>query len=189
MKSSLHNQFLLLSLALSVAFSMSLLSTTAFSGEDSQSTHSSQQEAALEDWRLSQQFATINSWDSLDQFIARNGVKSSPFGALSSSGLNAFLDSLEFSEMGVSTINYRVLESELSVSEAYEILKLLGAGSLISQFDGLRVDNALDQRILDSEYSTSHCYCPDDTECDRPATCSANLSTCCVTCNCGVQTP
>lgn len=71
-------------------------------------------------------FAFIKSWIDLDNYLNGNHNKSSPLFALSSDGLNEFLDSLVFTELGLASFNAKPLARELTVSQIYELMGLFG---------------------------------------------------------------
>lgn len=97
--------------------------------------------------------APVKSITQLKTHVALQS-KASPLSALSPQGQQEFINSLTFNEHGLTGYNYRVLEKELTVSQIYAILSLVGSQHNISLFKKAKVVNQLDASLLGGGMST-----------------------------------
>lgn len=106
---------------------------------------------------------------------------------LSEKARTKFVNSLAYSDSGLSTFNYRGIGDELSATQAYLLLKLFGVESATNSIAGLRADNELDQMILESTPTQSKRMAVtviDNYRCEPPATCVYSFSDQCIADNC-----
>lgn len=75
---------------------------------------------------LSYELADVKSRQELAAYLRLAGA-TSPLNALSPAARDRFLDSLVFNENGLAEYRFDDLQSELSVTQAYRILRLFGA--------------------------------------------------------------
>lgn len=80
--------------------------------------------------------------------LTRVSSTSSPLDYLSSGAKADFIESVTFNNLGVTGFNTYYLESELTLSQIYEILALLGFQSGTYQFTNAQVKTATDALIL-----------------------------------------
>ena len=90
----------------------------------------------------------MHSATKLASFLATNRNSNSPIHALSPSARMRFLNSLQFNATGVTSFYYTDIETELSSSQAYELLSLFGLQSTISVMKKLRIDTDEDREIM-----------------------------------------
>lgn len=139
-------------------------------------------------------FAAIKSWGDLESYL-NYAPEDDPLSALSSAGVDEFLDSLVFTELGLASFSANVLTRELTASQIYDLLGLFGLQKIVPALAAnARVESVLDQQILslsDADSGNSAAKCPiiPDTHCTPPATCRFAAGAHCVTCNCGMIPP
>lgn len=143
--------------------------------------------------------AQIRSKDNLDSHLAVAHIINSPILYLSDKARTRFLESLEFSENGLASFDYRDLQRELTASQIYEVLSLFGMQKTIRSIPHLRVASDLDKAVIDAAYLPLSCntpgpvlpgaggFCDDDHwhnyVCRSPGTCSGRNGSIC-TSNC-----
>ncbi len=92
--------------------------------------------------------AFIKSRAELDQYIGHVGLGNTPLGKLSESSRVAFLSSLTFNEKGLTSLNYKVIENELTPTEIYRLTDLFGASRLTFMMQKARPATELDILLL-----------------------------------------
>lgn len=92
--------------------------------------------------------ATIRSRAQLDEYVQLVGLANTPLGKLSESNRAIFLSSLTFNEKGLTGLNYKTLESELTPTEIYRLTDLFGASRLTFMMSKAKPATALDQLLL-----------------------------------------
>ncbi len=93
----------------------------------------------------SQSDGIITSQKELSSYL--QGTAKSPLDQLSAPARARFLESLEFSERGLSSYDYADLESELSVSEAHAVLSMFGVEQTISMLKGAKIETETDRML------------------------------------------
>lgn len=136
--------------------------------------------------------AVVRSRSDLDSYLSYH--PDSAIQALSDGGRDAFLNSLVFTEKGLGSFNFRVLEDELTPTQIHEVLSLFGLGALVPHFKGARVETENDERLLSLDTASqdgreSPCPIIENAECSPPATCRSDIFAWCITCNCGMKIP
>jgi len=101
----------------------------------------------------------------------------SPFAYLSAESRKRFAESVKFNEKGVTSYRYDVLERELTPSQIYQVLAMLGQQHNIEMFKNARIESKLDREIMDavdSNQPTTKCSSQDIPGyfCAARATCS-----------------
>jgi hypothetical protein len=97
------------------------------------------------------ELAPVKSQQTLRAYQSITPEVLSPLGKLSASGRAEFLSSLTFNEKGLTGFNYRVLEDELTPSQAHSVLALFGAQRLTSRLKGARIETEVDSVVLGSQ--------------------------------------
>jgi hypothetical protein len=100
------------------------------------------------------------------------------------------LQSLKFSETGLSSFNYKALENELTPTQIYKVLSIFGMQHLTARFRLARVITATDMALITSHDHAKGIIIYDTPEgdyegyaCTSRATCSKNMNDIC-TSNC-----
>ena len=83
-------------------------------------------------------------WDAHVANIARNG---SPLAALPAFARKQFVRRVGFNERGLTGLRFDVLEQELTLSQAYRVLALLGAEPYVGFLQNIRIDTELDKQL------------------------------------------
>ena len=83
-------------------------------------------------------------WDAHVANIARNG---SPLAALPAFARKQFVRRVRFNERGFIDLNPDLLEQELTLSQAYRVLALLGAEPYAAFLDNIRIDTEMDRQL------------------------------------------
>lgn len=125
--------------------------------------------------------APIKSQSDLQEFRASSYFKQSPFKKLSADGQRRFFDSLTFNETGLTSFDYKDMEAELTVSQAYQILSLFGSQSAVRTMSELRVVSALDREIMATVAPSIQMADHKGYACESHATCVQNESRICMT--------
>lgn len=100
---------------------------------------------------LAQSLATVKSEiDVVDEL--KNS--SSPLNRLSDDAKYEFINSLSFNEKGVTSFNYKALESELTPTEIYRVLSLFGMQRLITMFKHARLVSESDYLLMNRPENT-----------------------------------
>ncbi|QCO67851.1 hypothetical protein E5843_08880 [Luteimonas yindakuii] len=102
---------------------------------------------AAAQYELDQLTAPISSPEDLRSHL-QVGLHASPLRYLSQAGLRRFVSSLSFGENGVSGFSYEDIERELTATQAYELLSLIGQQQFTHRIRGLRVESGLDSEIM-----------------------------------------
>lgn len=71
----------------------------------------------------------------------------SPLSLLSESAKQRFIESVKFTDNGVASFYLSDLEAELTYSQVYRVLSLIGAQSLITKVTGARIESRLDAML------------------------------------------
>src|SRR5262245_34136444 len=109
----------------------------------------SAQDHQLEDQsRIDYATAAISSDDDMQRFLASPHSADSPLNAMSAAGRERFLKSLRFDDKGLTSFDYADLETELTASRIYRILKLFGAERDTSFMSKARIENGDDMKIM-----------------------------------------
>ncbi|MDP5210465.1 hypothetical protein [Microbulbifer sp. 2205BS26-8] len=90
----------------------------------------------------------IKSRLDLENYLANNLVENTPLGRLPTAEREIFINSLVFSERGLAGFNFGVLEYGPTATEVFNILKLFGAQSLISNIENMHVASDEDMPII-----------------------------------------
>jgi hypothetical protein len=101
------------------------------------------------------ELAPVKSQQTLRAYQSITPEVLSPLGKLSASARAEFLSSLTFNEKGLTGFNYRVLEDELTPSQAHSVLALFGAQRLTTLLKGARVETETDQKLLKGSQAKS----------------------------------
>jgi len=96
---------------------------------------------------ISVMLAPIRSKATLQEYLATH-QKNSPFAALSPGAKRRFVQSLRFSEKGLSGYEYGDLQHELTVTQIYKLLSLFGVETSASAIPGLKAKSKSDELIL-----------------------------------------
>jgi hypothetical protein len=100
----------------------------------------------------------------------------SPLMAMSVAGRERFLKSLRFNEKGITSYQYADLQSELSPTQIYRLLKLFGSERDASFFTDAQIRNDDDVIIMSLPRSPIDYQ---NYECSKRATCTwSNFSIC-----------
>jgi hypothetical protein len=135
-----------------------------------------ERDAQIADTKL----APIRSKADLDEYLTTHPV--SPFNAFSKRALERFVDSLTFSQLGLTGYRTAEIESDLTPRKAYAILSLFGVQKTISSLDFEHAsdeDKELLQRsgnVINTDYK--------DYKCVGRATCSWSTLNICIGGNC-----
>ena len=78
---------------------------------------------------------------------------------LSQPAQKRFLGSLTFGERGVSGFSFEDLERELTATEAFEVLTMIGQQQFVAQMGGLRVESELDTLLMQGEVPGAQTKC------------------------------
>lgn len=93
---------------------------------------------------VARELAPVKSMADLYAALPHKSPQTDAVNRLSAKGRASFLASLTFNGNGLTGFNYRAIEDELSVSEAYQVLSLFGAQHIIHQLPGLAVKTKAD---------------------------------------------
>lgn len=80
-------------------------------------------------------------------------MQSSALDSLTEESKQRFITSIEFNEEGVSTYYYEDLEKELTPTQIYKILSLIGVQHNITMYRNARVESLQDTMLLNSGFS------------------------------------
>ncbi|WP_139074420.1 hypothetical protein [Xanthomonas bromi] len=133
--------------------------------------------------------AQVHSDAQLAAYVAGAKHEESPLNLLSPQAQMRFVNSLKFNEGGVSSFYYADIESELSSSQAYDLLSVFGLQSSLRFMGNIRVDTQRDREVIrafggreegiDVAPPTDH----NDYECTGRGTCHEAVGSIC-TSNC-----
>ena len=90
----------------------------------------------------------IRSAHDLQRYLSATGT--SPLSALSSGARERFLSSITFGAKGISGFHYADLQSELTASQMFDVLRLFGVQKDVAIVPNVRVDTPADQRVIRS---------------------------------------
>lgn len=138
----------------------------------------------MEQQKVIRKTAPIHSAVQLATFLARARSTDSPINALSPAAKSRFVNSLRFNENGVTSFYYADIESELSSSQAYDLLSTFGLQSTLAAMPKLRIDNRKDSEIMAAFSSATPFRMMEDHEgywCSGRATCSRSVGSICMT--------
>lgn len=96
---------------------------------------------------IAAELAPVKSQADLRQHLQQNARGAIMLRKLSPASYRIFIDSLVFNEKGLASFNYGVLEDELSVSEAYEVLSMFGMQHTVHHLPGLKAKTKTDLLI------------------------------------------
>ncbi|MDT9000812.1 hypothetical protein RQP53_16160 [Paucibacter sp. APW11] len=105
----------------------------------------------LDQIELQRQLAPIKSAQDLTEYLNRK-LPDSPLNKLSPAARKRFIESLRFNEKGLTTFQYTDLESELSVSEIYQVLSLFGVQHYAAGIRGARISSPTDRLISNANF-------------------------------------
>lgn len=138
-----------------------------------------QEQAELRGIRIDWALAPIKSTQGLIELAE----KASPLDALSEMARQTFIESVVFGEKGVGSYDYEVLERELTVTQAYKVLSLIGAQYTLSYLTGLKIETKLDEMLISSKQAQALPGGFKGYKCESPGTCGIALTKIC-TSNC-----
>lgn len=137
----------------------------------------------VEQQQLLRRSAPVHSAAQLADFLAKTRITGSPINALSPTAKARFLNSLRFNETGVTSFYYADIESELSSSQAYELLSIFGLQSTLSIMSKLRASTPEDKQIMSAFGNETTFRIMADHEnywCSGRATCSRDVGSICM---------
>lgn len=129
--------------------------------------------------------APIQQREDIQRYRSVNQDGNSPLGLLSPKARETFLQGLTFNEKGISGFRYDVLEEELSLYQAYQVLALIGQQRKSYLLERARVESALDHSVLDlmNQYQIE-AKCSggnlDGYRCASRATCTRSMKSVCL---------
>lgn len=128
------------------------------------------------------QLAPIKSAADLYNYLnANRQTKLSPLHILSPGAQQRFVQSLVFTEEGLASFDYRDIRSELTATQAYELLSLFGVQRSTKVIPNLRVFSASDAAVRLSESYPSISAGLTDYECRPiPGVCIRKLGSLCI---------
>ena len=97
-------------------------------------------------YELAQLTASIRGASDVHK-VARES-RSNALRHLSQPAQKRFLDSLTFTERGVSGFSFEDIERELTATEAFEVLTMIGQQQFVPQMQGLRAESELDNMLM-----------------------------------------
>ncbi len=104
----------------------------------------------------------------------------SPLADLSATARERFIESLRFNDAGLVSYNYQDIEKELTATQAYRLLALLGAQRTIGLLGNVKVETVDDASIMADAARLP----PDDHQgyaCSGRATCTTSMHSICMT--------
>ena len=112
-------------------------------------------------------------------------MPSSPLRRLSPAARRQFMESLTFNEKGVTSFRYDVLEDELTPTEAFAVLSLLGIQHTVPMLDAAEPKTSLDRALMRPTPSFGHDEITDHKmyRCESRGTCVGDNDRIC-TSNC-----
>ncbi len=128
----------------------------------------------------------LRSRSDLQRYLSATATTNSPLRALSSGARERFLSSITFGAKGISGFRYADLQSELTASQSYEVLRLFGVQKDVAIIPNVRADTSADKRVIRaSPFMAKHIDGSDyrDYRCASRATCSQSPGDIC-TSNC-----
>lgn len=140
-----------------------------------------------EQQKIMRKNAPVHSNALLAAHLMKAKDSGSPLNLLSPTARARFVDSLKFNEGGVTSFYYADIESELTSSQAYELLSLFGLQSMLQYMPKIRISSDEDLDIMRAYGGgTIGLPLPDDHNdywCTSRGTCSRNVGSIC-TSNC-----
>lgn len=137
----------------------------------------------VEQQQIVRRNAPVHSAVQLAAFLAKTTSTESPINALSPAAKARFVNSLRFNETGVTSFYYADIESELSSSQAYELLSIFGLQSTLSVMPKLRASTQEDKQIMSAFGRETASMIMADHEnywCSGRATCSRDVGSICM---------
>ena len=137
----------------------------------------------VEQQQILRRTAPVHSATQLAAFIANTRSNDSPINALSPAARSRFVNSLQFNETGVTSFYYVDLESELSSSQAYDLLSPFGLQSTLTIMPKLRVNTHKDSQIMSAFGDATTFRIMADHQnywCSGRATCSRDIGSICM---------
>jgi hypothetical protein len=92
----------------------------------------------------------IRSQSDLQRYLTATATTGSPLSALSSGARERFLSSITFGAKGISGFRFADLQSDLTVSQIYDVLGLFGVQKDVAIIPNVRVETAADNRVMSS---------------------------------------
>lgn len=130
---------------------------------------------------LDRSIAPIQSTESLDQYLRTATKDGSPLYLLSESARSTFIDSLQFGDNGVASFRYQEIQDELTPTEAYKLLSLIGFQSMVSKLSHSRIQTATDYQLLANPQPLDGIR---EGQCTGPATCKQLMGWFCHVASC-----
>lgn len=93
---------------------------------------------------VARELAPVKSQADLYQQLQQNTRGMSALRKMSPTSYRLFIDSLVFNERGLASFDYKSVEDELSVSEAYDLLSMFGVQHTVRYFPGLKIKTKAD---------------------------------------------
>lgn len=115
---------------------------------------------------LAYELAEVKSSSDLKKYQDRAG-RTSPLEKLSPAAKSRFIESLSFSQNGLSQYRYDALQSELSASETYKVLRIFGAEQSAPFLHESKVKSDIDRGIATLRMAEDH----KDAKCISHGTC------------------
>ncbi|MFN3842259.1 MAG: hypothetical protein ACK4RW_03220 [Rehaibacterium terrae] len=125
--------------------------------------------------------APIKSEAELKAYLRDGGTKKAPLSYLSKGAQQRFLRSITFNETGVTGYRFDDIEAELTLSQAYAVLALIGDQHNIKFLENARLETDLDHELYRIIKSPSPA-CSGDYKhysCTRPANCDPRTGSIC----------
>lgn len=92
--------------------------------------------------------AKIKSQADIDRYVATTPESESPLAKLTPDAQRRFISSLSFNKSGLTGFEYADLESELTPTEIYKILKLFGVQHTTAFMNGAHIKTKTDHLIM-----------------------------------------
>lgn len=99
----------------------------------------------IEQKAIAWELAEIKSVHTAEEEASKSN---SPLKKLSPYAQRVFIDSLVFTENGLGGFNYTILEEELTPTEIYKVLQLIGAQHTITMFTNARIETKADLLLM-----------------------------------------
>ncbi|NLC62358.1 MAG: hypothetical protein GX761_13895 [Gammaproteobacteria bacterium] len=116
-------------------------------------------------------YELIKSTEDLHSYLQSTEQHDNPFNKLSLPAKSEFISSLKFCEGEISSLNYAILESELSFSEVYEVLSLFnGNESLLRSIPEMWIFSGLSPERTEDFAGTPFTWI-DDHKCELNGLC------------------
>ena len=103
---------------------------------------------------VAQQIAPIKSQVDLGNYLALRLDENSPLAALSPEARAQFISSLVFGANGLASFDYSSLRSELTPTQAYQVMALFGMQRTTALMKGLEIKSATDKMVMRNVHPT-----------------------------------